>query len=77
MSALRATIHALVDSLPEEHLAAAEGLLVSLEDAPVSREEEQGIRTGIAAAARGDLHPAGEVLGRWKARVEAARGSTR
>lgn len=77
MSALRAAVHALVDSLSEEHLATAEMLLGSLEEAPVSPDEAQGVRRGIAAAVRGELVEANEVLGRWKARVDAARQGAR
>lgn len=77
MSALRAAIHVLVDTLAEDQLATAEMLLSSLEDAPVSPEEEQGIRRGIAAVARGELRDADEVLGRWRDRVDAARQGER
>lgn len=77
MSALRAAVHALVDSLSEEHLATAAMLLGSLDEAPVSPDEAQGIRRGIAAAGRGELVEADEVLAHGKARVDAARQDAR
>ncbi|MEZ4409819.1 MAG: hypothetical protein R3A52_25605 [Polyangiales bacterium] len=71
-STSRAALHALVDGLPDDALASAaailEDLLASQESAPMSAEEEAGIRRGLADAAAGRERPAEEAFALLRAK---------
>lgn len=66
----RASLHALVEQLPEELVATAEHLLADLaRPRELTDEEEAGLERAIAAADRGEGRPAAEVFARLRARV--------
>lgn len=66
----RASLHALVEQLPEELVATAEHLLADLaRPRELTDEEEAGLERAIAAADRGEGRPAAEVFARFAARV--------
>lgn len=72
----RASLHALVERLPEEPVVTAEHLLADLaRPRELTDDEEAGLERAIAAADRGEGRPAVEAFARLRARVNKKSAS--